>query len=352
MVSVIPNLTDYLEAKASALPIALSVSGAAPPSDLLVTEIVVRSEKDPTRQKRIYKGSPAPLLDVMGAFDFTLQNQAAAVSKSFHAWHGLQIEITYNNGLTSYNCQLIWGLQNEDRQAHVMYWQVPSQYGNIWKALRDKAGWTSPCYPLEQVVEGQMHKEEAATVQRRPRSEGLALREWADGAVPWDFDGTVVTSPSDINIGALNGGWTKHLLGFELGGSEYNLAREFADVDTKMVGGAPPEGMSKIQEILALWWGEGEIDPDSGAKGYLGPGSGVEFTPVVYPVGSEVITDGGNTGKFKILAAGWGIPVLPDIPSFEELTFKPNPWTQAFAGDVGFDHIWCITRVYVENKPG
>lgn len=116
VVSKILNLTDYIPATALALPTALAFSSDVTLNGALkVTEILLRSEKNPENVHRIVKTAAVPLNDLMSAFARTVTQGQALTPLHFAPDHGLEIEFTYESDGTvpAADSVLIWDIANQ-----------------------------------------------------------------------------------------------------------------------------------------------------------------------------------------------------------------------------------------------
>ena len=113
VVSTIQNLTNFVSSNVNLRPKSLTLV-ETPPTDLLISEMVVRSEKNPSEgAHRVYKGPKVPLSDLMGAFARDALKIGAMTPQEFVADHGLEILWTYDNGTTVLNATFLWDIENQ-----------------------------------------------------------------------------------------------------------------------------------------------------------------------------------------------------------------------------------------------
>lgn len=111
--STVALLTDYVPSTASIHPTALTLAGAGAPVDLLVTEVILRSEKNPEVAHRLYKGPAVGLDAIMGAMGRDALRNGSLTGLEFAPDHGMEVEWTYENGTTVYSPTLLWDVQNQ-----------------------------------------------------------------------------------------------------------------------------------------------------------------------------------------------------------------------------------------------
>lgn len=113
MVSTIASLTDFVPSGTHLRPMAIALD-ETPPVDLLVSQVVIRSEKNPEVQHRIYKGPLVKLSTVMASYASTTNRLGALTPQEFIADHGLEIVMTYDNGSSALNpATFLWDIQNQ-----------------------------------------------------------------------------------------------------------------------------------------------------------------------------------------------------------------------------------------------
>lgn len=112
MVSTIASLTDFVPAGTMLRPMALTLD-ETPPVDLLISQVVIRSEKNPEVQHRIYKGPLVKLSTIMPSYGNTSLRLGALTPHEFVADHGLELVMTYDNGSTQFNpATFLWDIAN------------------------------------------------------------------------------------------------------------------------------------------------------------------------------------------------------------------------------------------------
>ena len=109
----VANLTEFVPATASLNPRAITLV-ETPPVDLLVDQILLRSEKNPEVVHRLYKGPEVPLSAVMGAFSRDALKNATLTDLELAPDHGMELEFSYSNGTSALNATLLWDVQNQD----------------------------------------------------------------------------------------------------------------------------------------------------------------------------------------------------------------------------------------------
>ena len=110
--SAITNLGDVVPSTAYAKPAGFTFTGTIP-SDLLVTQVLLKSTKNPENVYRIYEGTKIKLSDLTGMLTADAAGTPFSV-QPFKPDHGLELEMTYENGTTAYNVDLIWKIYNKD----------------------------------------------------------------------------------------------------------------------------------------------------------------------------------------------------------------------------------------------
>ena len=116
VISPVLLLTDYVSSNVSLRPMALTFADpSAFPSDLLVSQVVLRSTKNPTEvAQRLYMGPKVPLAAVMGAFNRDALKNVPLTLLRFMADHGMELVFTYDNGTTALTAAVIlWDIANQ-----------------------------------------------------------------------------------------------------------------------------------------------------------------------------------------------------------------------------------------------
>ena len=116
VISPVLLLTDYVSSNVSLRPMALTFADpSAFPTDLLVSQVVLRSTKNPTEvAQRLYMGPKVPLAAVMGAFNRDALKNVPLTLLRFMADHGMELVFTYDNGTTALTAAVIlWDIANQ-----------------------------------------------------------------------------------------------------------------------------------------------------------------------------------------------------------------------------------------------
>ena len=109
--STVANLTNFVSADTDLNPTSLSLLGS-PPADLTVSQIVIRSEKNPDEvAHRLYKGPDVPINSVMDAFKRDALKNEELTALEFIADHGMEIVFTYSNGTTEFTTDVLWDVE-------------------------------------------------------------------------------------------------------------------------------------------------------------------------------------------------------------------------------------------------
>lgn len=108
LVSAVADLLDFVSSTSALVPTALTMLGS-PPADLTVTQVVLRSTKNPDEiAHRVYKGPAVPIASVLGAFGRDALKSAQLTPLKFIADHGMEIVFTYSNGSTPLAATFLW----------------------------------------------------------------------------------------------------------------------------------------------------------------------------------------------------------------------------------------------------
>lgn len=110
--STIAALTSFVPSGTLLNPRALTLVDA-PDVGITVNQVVIRSEKNPEVQHRVYKGPHVPLSKVLGAFERDALKNAILTNKHFVADHGLELVLTCKSGGTGLTSNLLWDVQNQ-----------------------------------------------------------------------------------------------------------------------------------------------------------------------------------------------------------------------------------------------
>ena len=111
LISAVADLLDFVSSSVSIKPTAITLV-ETPPADLTVTQIVLRSTKNPDEiAHRLYKGPAVPISSVLGAFGRDALKSAQLTPLRFIADHGVEIVFTYSNGTTALAANLLWDVQ-------------------------------------------------------------------------------------------------------------------------------------------------------------------------------------------------------------------------------------------------
>lgn len=110
--STIANLTDFVPAGTHLNPRALTLVDT-PDVGITVNSVIVRSEKNPEVQHRLYRGDHVPLKDVIGAFGRDALKNAVMTDLEFVADHGLELVLVCKSGGVGLASNLLWDVQNQ-----------------------------------------------------------------------------------------------------------------------------------------------------------------------------------------------------------------------------------------------
>ena len=164
LVSAVADLLDFVSSVVSLHPTAITLV-ESPPADLTVTQVVLRSTKNPDEvAHRIYKGPAVPISSVLGAFGRDALKSAQLTPLHFIADHGMEIVFTYSNGTTALDATLLWDVQNQKpmhlpvplgwdqelaaptglKQAQDAYWDYAQQHPDAPRAQWSPFGFKHP----------------------------------------------------------------------------------------------------------------------------------------------------------------------------------------------------------------
>lgn len=112
-ISAVANLTEFMNATVKFRPTAFTFSGAAPPADCTVSEVVLRSTKSPNELgHRLYKGSDVFITDVMNAFNRANLLGKVLTELLFSPDHGVELVFQYKSPTAGYTPTILWDIDN------------------------------------------------------------------------------------------------------------------------------------------------------------------------------------------------------------------------------------------------
>ena len=117
LVSPILSLTDFVSSGVQIRPTAIThVEEGANPADLTISQLVIRSTKNPDEiAHRLYKGPDVPLAAVMGALSRDALKSSQLTPLHFTADHGAELVFTYKNPTAEHISTFLWDVQNSHK---------------------------------------------------------------------------------------------------------------------------------------------------------------------------------------------------------------------------------------------